>query len=85
MALLSHFTILPQDFLYPSGPLLSQLTSATIIEAKTKTCQKRGEYLKLEVMMRASVHACIHRLVVQLRHLVSGEIEKSCMLCPLLP
>jgi len=48
----------------PSGPLLSQLTSATIIEAKTKTCQKMGAYLKLEVMMRANVHAFIHRLVV---------------------
>jgi len=38
--------------------------------------------------MGANVHVCIHKLVVelvQLQHLVSGEIKKSHMLRPLLP
>jgi len=49
MALLSYFTILP--WLY----LDHCLTSAIIMEAKTKACQKRRPYLKLDDGMRASV------------------------------
>ena len=82
MALLSYVVTLPRDLPNPSGPLSSQLV---IMEPKSKTCRKRGPFLKLDDGMRANVHICIHRLVVQLQYLVPGEIEKSRMLHPLLP
>ena len=56
-----------------------------ITEAKTKSHQKRGLYLKLDDGMRANVHVCIHWLVIQLQYLVPREIEKSCTLHSLLP
>jgi len=51
MALLSYmyFTILPWIYLDHC------LTSAVIMEAKTKSCQKKGPYLKLDDEMRANV------------------------------
>ena len=47
MALWSYFKILPGDFPDPSGPLSSELPSATIVEAKTKALQKWGPNWKL--------------------------------------
>lgn len=53
--------------------LSSELTSATILDTKTKTCHKRVPYLKLDNGIWAEVHVCIHRLVIQLQYLVPGD------------
>jgi len=59
MALLSYVAILPWDLLDHS--MLSQQTSAAIIEIKTIAHQK-GACLKLYDGMRANVHVCIYIL-----------------------
>ena len=73
----------------PPGPICTtvrlELTSAAIMEAKNKSHQKRGPYLKLDDRMRANIHVCIYRLVVQLQHLMPREIKKSRTLHSLLP
>jgi len=75
MALLPYFNICPQDLSDPSEPLLCELPSAAVTEAKLvrKGCHT---CLKLVNRMGANIRVCIHRLVDQLLHLVPGEIEK---------
>ena len=85
MALLLYFTILPRDLPDPSGQLSSLADICHNVETKTKLVRKGGHTsLKLDNGMRANLHVCIHGSVVQLQHLMTGEIEKSCTLHPLL-
>jgi len=67
MALQSYFKILSGDF--PDHHSII-IIYARIVEAKTKTLQKRRPYLKLDNRKRANVHVCIHWSVVQLQNLV---------------
>lgn len=56
--------ILQDSAIRPPRLLSSRLPSAAISEVKM------GPYLKLDDGMRANVHFCIHRLLVQLQHVL---------------
>ena len=88
VALHSYFTILPQDLHLDRCHLSRHLPQSRRTRLKLIRLEK-GAILEARWWdMRASVHVCIHRSVVelvQLQHLVSGEIKKSHMLRPLLP
>jgi len=67
----------------PPGSIMDhcrlQLTSAAIVEAKTKACQKSRLYLKLDDRMRDRVHIYIHSASIP------RAIKKLCTHHPLLP
>jgi len=88
MAILSYFTILPWDLHLDHCHLSRHLPRSRRSRLKLIRLEK-GAILEARWWdMRANVHVYIHRSVVelvQLQHLVSGEIKKSQMLHPLLP